>query len=701
MYSGITMSLFRLPEGFIEWRLDGPGSVNILDEQALREWSEVLDILEQTQEIRGLVITSGKNSFIAGADIKGFPTIFSGSEKSVEQWAAHCQQLCNRIEMLPFPSVVAIEWFALGGGLEFALSADYRVITNGSRLALPEVTLGLCPGWGGSVRLSRLIGLDAALTYIVGGITIDSGAAVSLCLADLAVNSEDLLSESMALLKSRARSNSLWEGRRERKRAPIQAYSIKHTDGEPDIQGSAFQVPAEIRRLVLTNASESFDEALRAEGELFAKLAKRPEARNLVGLFIAEQAMKKRSARCVTAWPKMDVGGVVGAGVMGGGIAYQMATNGLKVVLKDIAQKALDLGIDTIETYLSKQTKRGKLTAFEAETALAKITSTLEDAQISRCQVVIEAVAEKVEIKSAVLSALEGKLPKGAILSSNTSTISINTLAQNLSRPESFCGIHFFNPVPAMSLVEVVRGEKTSDETISRAVAFAAAIGKSPIVVNDGAGFYVNRILFPYFNAFNLLLNAGVGFYRIDRVMERFGWPMGPAALADVIGLDILVHADTVLQDAFPERMRHQAPVIAEKLLSAGLLGKKSGSGFYNYTVGFLDANQKLPSLKAEVYASGTIAEHEMADQEIIDRLMIPMCLEAARCLADNTILSAEDADLAAVMGLGFPRFRGGPLGYIKSVGTEVFIQTALSLRCLGPLYQVDSSLSVLRDQDS
>lgn len=695
MYSGITMSLFRLPEGFIEWRLDMPGPVNILNEQAIREWGEVLDVLEQAEETKGLVITSGKNSFIAGADVKSFPTIFSGSEKNVEQWAAHSQTLCDRIETLPFPSVVAIDRFALGGGLELALSADYRVITHGSRLALPEVTLGLCPGWGGSVRLSRLIGLDAALTYIAGGKSIDSNVAVSLCLADLAVKSDELLNESMALLKSKARSKSLWEGRRELKRTPLQAYSLKHTRVESESQDDAFQAPAEIRRLVFSNASVAFDEALRAERELFARLAKRNEARNLVGLFIAEQALKKRSARYAAQFPKVDVGGVVGAGVMGGGIAFQMATHGHDVVLKDISQTALDLGIDTIEGYLSKQTKRGKLTASEAETAFAKITSTLEDAPISQCQLVVEAVAERVDIKSAVLSTLEGQLPDDAILSSNTSTISINTLARHLSRPQNFCGIHFFNPVPAMALVEVVRGEKTSDDTISRAVAFAAAIGKAPIVVNDGAGFYVNRILFPYFNAFNRLLDAGVGFYRIDRVMERFGWPMGPAALADVIGLDILVHADTVLQDAFPDRMLHHAPVIAEELLDAGARGKKSGSGFYNYSVDVRDVHQKTSSVVAENYASGTITAEEISDQEIVDRLMIPMCLEAARCLADNTIPSAEDADLAAVMGLGFPRFRGGPLSYIKSVGIEKFMRTALSLECLGPLYKMNLSLGL------
>lgn len=695
MYSGITMGLFRLPEGFIEWRLDMPGPVNILNEQAIREWGEVLDVLEHAEGTKGLVITSGKNSFIAGADVKSFPVIFSGSEKNVERWAARSQTLCDRIESLPFPSVAAIDRFALGGGLELALSADYRVITHGSRLALPEVTLGLCPGWGGSVRLSRLIGLDAALTYIAEGRTIDSNAAISLCVADLVVNRDELLHESMALLKSKARSKSLWEGRRALKRTPLQACSIKHTRVDSDLQDDAFQAPADIRRLVFSNAALAFDDALRAERALFATLAKRREARNLVGLFISEQALKKQSARYVAQFPNVDVGGVVGAGVMGGGIAFQMATNALKVVLKDIAPTALDLGIETIEGYLSKHARRGKLTALEAETAFANITSTLQEEPIAQCQLVVEAVAEKVEIKSAVLSTLERQIPDDAILSSNTSTISINTLARNLSRPQNFCGIHFFNPVPAMALVEIVRGEKTSEQTIARAIAFAAAIGKSPIVVNDGAGFYVNRILFPYFNAFNRLLDAGVGFYRIDRVMERFGWPMGPAALADVIGLDILVHADTVLQKAFPDRMLHHAPVIAEVLLEAGVRGKKSGSGFYSYSVDVRDAHQKTSSVIAERYASGTMTSEEISDQEIVDRLMIPMCLEAARCLADNTISSAEDADLAAVLGLGFPRFRGGPLSYIKSVGTEAFLKSALSFKALGALYQMNVSLDL------
>ncbi|RMN38875.1 short chain enoyl-CoA hydratase /3-hydroxyacyl-CoA dehydrogenase [Pseudomonas syringae] len=700
MYSGITMSLFWLPEEFVEWRLDMPGPVNILNEQAIREWGEALDVLEDTTGIRGVIFTSGKNSFIAGADIKGFPSLFSGSENYVERWAAHCQELCNRIESLPFPSVAAIDRFALGGGLEFALSADYRVISHGARLALPEVTLGLCPGWGGSVRLSRLMGLDAAITYIVEGKTIDSDTAVSRCLVDLAVKPEDLLNESMALLKSRARSPQLWQGRRELKRAPIQVHSVKQKDVKATTHENAYRAPAEILHLVSTSASEPFDKALKAERELFARLAKSSDARNLVGLFIAEQALKKRNSSSVASMPKADVGGVIGAGVMGGGIAYQMAISGMKVILKDIAQPALDLGVNTINTYLSKQVKRGKITSSEAEVACANVSTTLADEPVSDCQILVEAVAERFGIKSSVLSALEKRLPAGAILSSNTSTISISDLAQTLSRPEHFCGIHFFNPVPAMPLVEVVRGEKTSDETITRAVAFAAAIGKTPIVVNDGAGFYVNRILFPYFNAFNLLLNAGVGFLRIDAVMERFGWPMGPAALADVIGLDILVHADGVLQQAFPDRMRHQVPVIAEKLLGEGFLGKKNGSGFYDYS-GLLDASRKKTSIRAEVYATGSIAEHEISDQEIVDRLMIPMCLEAARCLADNTIHSAEDGNLAAVMGLGFPRFRGGPLSYIETVGVDAFVRSASLLENLGPLYEGDFILTTFMSADS
>jgi len=255
--------------------------------------------------------------------------------------------------------------------------------------------------------------------------------------------------------------------------------------------------------------------------------------------------------------------------------------------------------------------------------------------------------------------------------------------------------------VPAMALVEIVRGKKTSDTTVARAVAFAAAIGKSPIVVNDGAGFFVNRILFPYFNAFNLLLNDGVDFLRIDRVMEAFGWPLGPASLADVIGLDVLVHADNILQEAFPDRMLHHVPLVAEKLLNAGSLGKKSGSGFYDYSTDERGVNHKSPSVAAKAYFSESINTKDIPDQEIVDRLMIPLCLEATRCLADQTISSEEDADLASVMGLGFPRFRGGPFKYIEAIGTTAFIRSALSFRALGPIYQVPSFLSFQTDNNS
>ncbi|MFC6672204.1 3-hydroxyacyl-CoA dehydrogenase NAD-binding domain-containing protein [Marinobacterium aestuariivivens] len=446
--------------------------------------------------------------------------------------------------------------------------------------------------------------------------------------------------------------------------------------------------------LILRHITLPFRDALAEERNAFIELLQRDSARSLVGLFLNDQVLKRKAKQAQQQARAVSRVGVLGAGIMGGGIAFQSASTGTPVLMKDIRDEALELGLKTAGKLLDRQVEKGRLDQAGKEKVLAAIEPTLEYDGFDQVDLVVEAVVENAAIKAGVLADVERALEPGAILTSNTSTISIDRLAKSLQRPQQFCGMHFFNPVHLMPLVEVIRGRETSEETLATAVAGALSMGKTPIVVNDCPGFLVNRILFPYFNGFNRLLLDGVDYQRIDRVMEGFGWPMGPAYLMDVIGLDTCVHADRVMIEGFPERMGHDGPCIADHLVQAGSLGQKSGRGFYAYGVDESGRRTREPSAQAQQLidaAKGPAVE--LSDQDILDRMMIPMCLEAVRCLEDGIAETAAEVDMGLILGLGFPRFRGGALRYIDSLGLQTFCERVERHAGSGPLYRVTDGL--------
>lgn len=380
---------------------------------------------------------------------------------------------------------------------------------------------------------------------------------------------------------------------------------------------------------------------------------------------------------------------------MGGGIAYQSALKGVPVLMKDIAQPSLDLGMTEASKLLNKRLAQGRIDGFKMAGILASITPSLHYAGIENSDVIVEAVVENPKVKAAVLSEVESHVGEDTVITSNTSTIPINLLAQSLKRPENFCGMHFFNPVHRMPLVEIIRGEKTSDETINRVVAYAAKMGKSPIVVNDCPGFFVNRVLFPYFGGFSMLLRDGADFTKVDKVMERkFGWPMGPAYLLDVVGIDTAHHAQAVMAEGFPERMGKQGRDAIDALFEVNKYGQKNGNGFYSYTIDKKGKPKKtftediLPVL-ADVCAD----KQEFDEQTIIQRMMIPMINEVVLCLQEGIIATPQEADMALVYGLGFPPFRGGVFRYLDRVGIAEFVEMAKQHAELGAMYHVPQML--------
>jgi len=701
MYQGSAVRLQSLDGGLVELVLDLQGeSVNKLNQLTQDEIQQAVTWLSShASEVKGLLISSAKFLFIAGADITEFSSLFNLSHAEIEKWAWKYHNTLCELEALPFPTVAAVNGVALGGGLETALSADYRVLAEDAKIGLPEVTLGICPGWGGSVRLTRLVGAETAVDWLLSGKPKSAEVAKSLGLADAVVPSESVRDEALLFLQKVIADGDDYQAKRDFKHA-VQAdneqwqqtcESIREQYGKK--LSPHYPAPIAILSLATSHPVLAFRDALAAEAQCFATLALTDAAKSLTGLFMNDQVLKRKSKAAMKLAHRVDKSAVLGAGIMGGGIAYQSASTGTPIIMKDIREEALELGLNTAGGIMDKAIQRGRMDEAGKDKVLSNITSSLIYDGFESVGYVVEAVVENPKIKAAVLSETEGHISDTAVLASNTSTISITELANSLKKPERFCGMHFFNPVHQMPLVEVIRGEKTNEETIATTVAYANAMRKTPIIVNDCPGFLVNRVLFPYFNGFNRLLLDGVGIERIDQVMEGFGWPMGPAYLADVIGLDTMVHADQVLQAGYPQRMKHDADVIIEVLLAQGALGQKNGRGFYEYGKDESGKRFKKVSSAAQAIINERVGSGmDISDEDIIARMMIPMCLESVRCLDEGIVESPAETDMGLILGLGFPRFRGGPLRYIDTLGLDVFAKQVRRFEGLGGLYQLPES---------
>lgn len=696
MYQGNAIRVTRLEANIAHLCFDLQGSpVNKFDSATLKELEQALAVLAQDSSIVGLVCSSAKSSFIVGADIAEFTGLFKLPKAELSAWVEQSNRVFTTLEELPFPTVSVINGHALGGGLEHCLATDYRIASPQASLGFPEVGLGICPGFGGTVRAPRIMDLGSAMQWMVSGKQVDaqqglaSGAVDSICDAEL------LLESALERISQSQEEKAAWLETRVLKKGPV---AIDISDLE-DLITQAEALLAQSRdihnpapRLVLAAVAKSVllsrDAALEVEKNLFADLAQSEVATNLIGLFTNDQWLRQKSRRIGKAGKSVGHAAVLGAGIMGGGIAYQSSLKKVPVLMKDIAQAGLDAGMAEASSLLNKQVAKGRLNETSAAAMLETIHPVLDYSGFDKVDIVIEAVVENPRVKKAVLSEVEPLLGPDAILCSNTSTISITDLATALQRPQNFCGMHFFNPVPLMPLVEVIRGAQSSDAAIATTVAYAQALGKTPIVVNDCPGFLVNRILFPYFGAFSQLLRDGADFRKIDAVMEAFGWPMGPAYLLDVVGIDTAVHAQAVMADGFPERMRYDFKSAMDLLFEAGELGQKTGSGFYRYVPGARGRIEKQidASIIARIEALQG-EQREFDDEEIVARLMLAMCLETVRCLEDGIVSDPIEADMGLILGLGFPKFRGGALRYIDSMGAQAFCELAQRYAHLGPLF--------------
>jgi 3-hydroxyacyl-CoA dehydrogenase/enoyl-CoA hydratase/3-hydroxybutyryl-CoA epimerase/enoyl-CoA isomerase len=698
IFEGKAIQLSELEDGIVKLTFDYQGeSVNKFDRVTLNEFREANAKLASYEGLKGVVVTSAKDVFIVGADITEFVPMFRNSEEDIVAGITESNRIFNAFEDLPVPTVAAINGIALGGGFEMCLACDFRVMSTKAKVGLPEVKLGIFPGFGGTVRLPRVIGADNAIEWICSGSDKRPDAALKDGAVDAVVAPEKLEAAAVDLIRKANLGDLDAAARKTEKKTklklnPIESMMVFEV-AKGFVAGKAgpnYPAPVTAIKVIQKAAGMNRDKALAVEAQNFAKMAKTSAAQNLIGLFLNDQTVKsvaKKHAKKSSA--AVEKAAVLGAGIMGGGIAYQSASKGTPIVMKDIRDEALDLGMSEATKLLNKKVSRNRMSTTEMAETLGRIKPTLNLDDLKGVDVVVEAVVENTKIKQSVLAEVEKTLGDDAILTSNTSTISISLLAEALDHPERFCGMHFFNPVHMMPLVEVIRGEKTSDEAIARTVAFAQKLGKTPIVVNDCPGFLVNRVLFPYFAGFTKLVGHGADFRHIDKVMSRFGWPMGPAYLLDVVGIDTGHHANAVMAEGFPDRMKSDEKTALDIMYENDRYGQKNNKGFYIYELDKKGKPKKVDDPEVDALLKPVVTEQrEFTDQQIIERMMIPLCIEMVRCMEENIVASPAEGDMALIYGIGFPPFRGGALRYIDEIGLQAFCDMADKYAELGKLYE-------------
>ncbi len=649
------------PDGIRILTFDRPASpVNIFDRATLEELDAV--IRDLGPETKGLVFQSAKPAvFLAGADLRSMRKMTTDEAVAFVQLG---QDVFNRIAALPFPTVAAIHGAAVGGGYEIALACDWRVASPDrcTKIGLPETKLGLVPAWGGSTRLPRLIGVPKALDVILNGRTLPARHALKLGMVDEVAPREHLLAAADKWLR---------HGKRPRKLIHSAAVNtvvdtIIAPRARRDVAAKTHgHYPAVQKALAVVMAGAGkWDEAesLRLEREAIVELLASDTTRNLVNLFFLEEKAKHRAVPGVEKPPSIRRAAVIGAGTMGAGIAQWLSARGLRVILRDVDPARVAAGMATAAGLYAAGVKRHLFSEHEARSGLGLISPTATEVPLGQVDLVIEAAVEKMEVKKTIFRRLEELTREDALLATNTSALSVSELAAATKHPARVVGIHFFNPVHRMQLVEVIEGRQTAPEVTARAVNFVQKIGKLPVVVKDSPGFLVNRILMPGLIEAARLFEQGASVEDIDAAMIEFGMPMGPLRLVDEVGADIAADVATTLSAAFPDHL--QTPEILSKLITKGWLGRKSGTGFYTHP----KKGDPIPNPAADSLRP-TSEPSSLSRDEIGRRMVLLMINEAARCLEEKNVNEAGDVDFAMVMGTGFAPFRGGPLRYADHIG--------------------------------
>lgn len=661
---------------------DIPGEkVNKFSTAVMEELENLLKELMKRDDIKGAYLISGKKDiFIAGADIDEINAIKDKEE--AYQKAKKGIEIFSMIEKLPFPMVSAIDGACLGGGLEISLFCHFRVASDNkaTRIGFPEVNLGILPAWGGNQKLPRLIGLTQALDMILTGRTLDGKRALRAGLVD-AVYPHQIFEECVerfleemirkGIKRSRPKKKSLIQKIIEDTPLNFIVFSKARRQVLERTYGN-YPAPLKIIESMKYGYRRKIEKAYEFDAKALGELITTDVSKNLINIFYLTEAIKKdKGVKGEPRIKEIKRAGVVGAGIMGSGIAYAFSSIDIPVRMRDVNTTALSSGMKSIASIYSDLVKKRRMKEREAYQKISWVSPTTDLSGFQTADIVVEAVFEDMNVKKSLIEELNKILREDCIVASNTSSLSITEMQKSYKVPENFVGLHFFNPVHRMPLVEVVRGEKTSDDTIASVFALSKKLGKTPIVVKDERGFLVNRILMPYLNEAILLLEEGCPVELIDSSMKKFGMPMGPIRLLDEVGLDVASKVANILYNAFGERMKPSSRM--ERMIENKLLGKKTGKGFYVF-------NGK-ERVNEEVYKILEIEKRTFSGEEIVKRMTMVMINEASRCIEEGIVDSPSTVDIGMIFGTGFPPFRGGILRYADSLGINNVLRELEELR--------------------
>jgi 3-hydroxyacyl-CoA dehydrogenase/enoyl-CoA hydratase/3-hydroxybutyryl-CoA epimerase len=679
-------------DGIVTLTLDDPNQrANTMNDDFRASLSSVVERLENEKDsITGVIVASAKDTFFAGGDLNLLSQVNDDNVADFAAGVARIKADFRRLEKLGKPTVAALNGAALGGGLEIALACNRRIALDNpkAQFGLPEVTLGLLPGAGGVTRIVRLLGLaDGLMKVLLQGTRYKAAQAVEIGLVhELAASPEELLGKAREWIKANPETVQPWD-----------APGYKMPGGTPSnpklagmlpafpanlkkqLKGAPMPAPHHIMCAAVEGAQVDVDTALAIEGRYFVNLAKGQVAKNMIQAFWFDLNSINGGGSRPDGFEKRlpTKVAVLGAGMMGAGIAYVTARNGMPVVLKDVSIEAAERGKAYSQKLLDKAVSRGKMTQDKADEVLARITPTADYADLAGCDFVVEAVFEKVSLKHDVFGETEKVVTGDALLGSNTSTLPITSLAEGVGRKKDFIGLHFFSPVDKMPLLEIIRGEQTSDETLARALDYAAAIKKTPIVVNDSRGFFTSRVIGTFVNEALAMLGEGVAPSTIEQATTQAGYPVGALQLADELNLELFLKIRNETRDAMGESYtRHPAEDVVEKMVELGRAGRLAGKGFYDYD----EAGKRTglwPGLAEHFPVTQDPASVDF--HELQERMLVMEAVESARCVEEGVVVETADANIGSIMGIGFPPWTGGVLQYINGYpgGVAAFVARA------------------------
>lgn len=670
--------------GILTVSIDVPGeSMNVLNQTVANEFDDLITEIDEDPAVRAVILISGKdNSFVAGADIRMLNAVATADDG--KRIAAGAQELFNRISASSRPFIAAIHGPCLGGGLELALACHYRVATDDpkTKVGLPEVMLGLLPGGRGATLVPRMISLPAALDLLLTGKQLDAKRARRMGLIDEVV-SPRVLAEvaSIVAVKSIKRKPS-------RRRQSVKDRLLRL----PGVRGLVlrkarqqvikttrghYPAPQAVLDVVRASLSSSLTSALEVESSKFGQLTVSPESKQLINIYFATNELKKETFISTGIRPApVSRMGILGGGLMGAGIALvSIDKANVSVRMKDIRHDGILSAYRHLDAFYKKRTKRKILSVEQAKRQINRLTGSLDYSGFAQCELIIEAVFEDLNLKQQMVADIESLGNQETVIATNTSSIPIGDIAAKAERPGNVLGMHYFSPVEKMPLLEIIRHEGTSDQAVATAVDFGKKQGKTVVVVRDGPGFYVNRILAPYINAAMSCGMEGIAFDKIDSALVGFGFPVGPFKLLDEVGIDVGSKVQPILEHAFGVRMRGAG--IQETFVASNRLGKKAKKGFYRY-----DKPGNSRKIDEAVYRELNLTpDTKRPSSHIVERCVLMMLNEAALCLEEAIIACPRDGDMAAIFGIGFPPFRGGPFRYMDSQGTANIVATLRQLR--------------------